>query len=211
MLYVVTPPRSEPVTLSELRGWLAMTDDNDTAQDPQIWAIAKAMRAYAEKYTGRRFVDTALELNLDYWQSRVIELPVAPIVSIDYVRYIDSSGTLQALYDNTSSPTVGADAIAVDLKSQPARLSPPWAGFWPTIRGGDFNAVQIGFTAGYGTGGSPQDLSVIPAELKLWLRVRLATLYENREALIVGTVVNEIPRDFNDALLDPLVLGRRIG
>jgi hypothetical protein len=62
-----------------------------------------------------------------------------------------------------------------------------------------------------GPAGSPQDLSVIPAELKLWLRVRLATLYENREALIVGTVVNEIPRDFNDALLDPLVLGRRIG
>jgi uncharacterized phiE125 gp8 family phage protein len=151
MLYVVTPPRSEPVTLSELRRWLAMTDDNDTAQDPEIWAIAKAMRAYAEKYTGRRFVDTALELNLDYWESRVIQLPVAPVVSIDYVKYIDSSGTLQTLYDDTTSPTVGASAIAIDLKSQPARISPPWAGFWPTIRGGDFNAVQIGFTAGYGT------------------------------------------------------------
>jgi hypothetical protein len=50
-----------------------------------------------------------------------------------------------------------------------------------------------------------------PAELKLWLRVRLATLFEHREAIIVGTIVAELPRSLNDALLDPLMLGRRIG
>jgi uncharacterized phiE125 gp8 family phage protein len=210
MLYVLNEPRSEPVYLSEARRWLGMTDANDTDQDPEIQILVKAMREFAEKYTGRRFVDTDLELNLDCWPSRVIELPVAPVVDIDYIRYIDTSGALQTLYLG-GSPEVGADLVSIDLKSQPARISPAWALPWPSIRGGDFNSVRIGFTAGYGTGGSPENLAPIPAVLKLWMRARIATCFENREQIIVGNLVAEIPRSIYDAMLDPLVLGRRIG
>lgn len=213
MIVVRSEPRSEPVSLAELRKWLGLTDDNDTDQDAEILVLLAALRRYAEKYTGRRFVDTELELNLDCWPGHTIELPVAPIVSVDYIKYIDTSGALQTLYDAAGSPSIGADLVSVDLKSQPARLQPAYGQLWPYLRGYDFNSVQIGFTAGYGTGGSPEDLSVIPAELKVWLRIRLATLFENREAIAVETrvSVSVIPRDHNDALLDPLMLGRRIG
>lgn len=208
-LVVRTEPRVEPITLAEARLWLQMTDDNDTDQDPEIQLLIKALRRYAEKYTGRRFVDVALEWNLECWPGRVIELPVAPIVSIDFIRYIDVDGVTQTLYDDTGSPTVGADLVQIDLKSSPGRIAPSWGNTWPVLRGSDFNAVSIGFTAGYGTGGSPENLSVIPEELKLWTRVRLAGLFENREPFVVGNIVQELPRSGHDGLLDPLMLGRR--
>ena len=209
-LVILTEPRSEPIKLSDARRWLGMTDDNDTDQDPELELLIQAMRERAESYTGRRFVDRDLELDLDCWPSRSIELPVAPVVAINYVRYIDVDGVLQTLYDATVSPTVGADLVAIDIKSQPARIQPAYSQAWPSLRGGDYNAVQVGFTAGYGTGGSPEDLSPIPAAVKLWMRARLATLYENRETIIVGTIVNELPRADCDAMLDPLILGRRV-
>jgi uncharacterized phiE125 gp8 family phage protein len=209
MIRVRTEPRVEPITLAEARLWLQMTDDNDTDQDAEVLLLVKAMRRYAEKFTGRRFVDQELELCLDCWPGRAIELPVAPIVSIDYVKYLDQSGDLQTHYDDTGSPTVGADLVQIDTLGR--RIQPAWGETWPYLRGGDFNAVQIGFTAGYGTGGSPEDLSLIPAELKVWIRARIATCFEMRETIIVGNIVNELPRAAYDALLDPLMLGRRIG
>lgn len=211
MIRILTEPRCEPITLAEARRWLGLTDDNDTDQDPDLLVIIAAMRRFAEKRTGRRFVDTDLELVLDRWPgSRAIEFPVAPILDVDYVRYLDTSGVLQTFYD-AGSPSVGAAMVDIDTQSQPGRIQPAWGQYWPSLRGGDFNAVRIGFSAGYGTGGSPEDLSVIPAELKLWVRARLATVWEHRETLIVGSVVNELPRSTYDALLDPLMLGRRIG
>jgi hypothetical protein len=174
----------------------------------EIWSSSQGDARYAEKYTGRRFVDVALELNLDCWPGRVIELPVAPIVSIDYVKYIDVAGTLQTLYDDTSSPTVGADRSR--SISSPAGAHPAALGASGRTCAAATSTPSDRLYRGLRDRRLAEDLSVIPAELKLWLRVRLATLYENREALIVGTVVNEIPRDFNDALLDPLMLkGKR--
>jgi uncharacterized phiE125 gp8 family phage protein len=209
-LRVLTEPTSEPVTLAEARLWLGMTDDNDTEQDPEISLCLAAMRRYAEKKTGRRFCDVELELQLDCFP-RVIELPVAPLVSLDYLRYINLSGELTTLYDASGSPTVGAAGVLdLDSVSEPARIQPFYGTSWPSIRA-DFNPVRVGFTAGYGTGGSPENLAAVPAELKLWLRARLATVFENREQIVVGTSVAELPRSIYDALLDPLMLGRRIG
>ncbi len=209
---VVSGPRSEPILLADARRWLGLTDANDTDQDAEIAILIQAMREHAERLTGRRFVDQDLELMLDSFPSRVIELPVAPFVALNYVKYLDVDGVLQTLYSAEGSPTIGADLVSIDAYSEPARISPAYAETWPTIRGGDFNSVLVGFTAGYGTGGSPEDLSVVPARLKLWMRARIATLFENREAIIVGNIVNEIPRDQSaDALLDSLMLGRRIG
>lgn len=211
MIRVLVEPRCEPIYLADARRWLGLTDDNDTDQDAELMVLVAALRRYAESYTGRRFCDVELELNLDGWPGHCIELPVAPVLEIDYIRYLDTDGVLQTLYDGSSSPQVGQELVAFDLVSQPARIQPAYGERWPDLRGGDFNAVRIGFVAGYGTGGSPEDLSVIPAELKLWLRRRLATHFEQREDLVVGTNIAEIPRHLCDALLDPLMLGRRIG
>lgn len=211
-IVVLSAPLAEPVTLAEARSWLNMTDDNDTDQDAEILLLVAAMRKYAENYTGRAFVDRELELVLDCWPAcRVIELPIAPLLAVNYIRYKDTDGVLQSLYDVEGSPTIGAAGVVeISTKSAPGRLQPAYGTQWPIIRAGDFDPIQIGFAAGYATGGSPADLSVIPPELKLWTKQRLATLYENRETIIIGTIVTPLPRALADAILDPLVLARRV-
>jgi hypothetical protein len=62
--------------------------------------------------------------------------------------------------------------------------------------------------AGYTPEGSPTDdagrRAAVPAVLKQWMKIRVAQWYEHREAIIVGTIVADLKRDFIDGLLDPL-------
>jgi hypothetical protein len=84
---------------------------------------------------------------------------------------------------------------AVDDQSEPGLIAPAYGETWPATRN-EMNAVRVRFVAGYG---SKAD---VPEILKTWAKVRINTLYEHREAIITGTIVASIPRDFVDGLLD---------
>lgn len=56
--------------------------------------------------------------------------------------------------------------------------------------------IAVTYTAGYGTTDN------IPKAIKQWILVDLATLYENREA-VMSYGVNAVPYAFVDGLLDP--------
>lgn len=53
--------------------------------------------------------------------------------------------------------------------------------------------VTISYTCGY---------DVIPASLKAWVLNKVSTLYENREEIVVGLSVAEIPKSMIDCILD---------
>lgn len=57
--------------------------------------------------------------------------------------------------------------------------------------------VEIVYTAGYGAAAD------IPSAIRQWLLMDIATLYENREAIVTGMPVASIPHPFVDGLLDP--------
>lgn len=57
-------------------------------------------------------------------------------------------------------------------------------------------SIAITYTAGYGTA------DAVPKAIKQWVLVDLATLYENREA-VMSYGVNAVPYPFVDGLLDP--------
>lgn len=57
-------------------------------------------------------------------------------------------------------------------------------------------SIAVTYTAGYGTTDN------IPKAIKQWVLVDLATLYENREA-VMSYGVNAVPYAFVDGLLDP--------
>lgn len=193
---VITGPQYEPVTLAEARLWCRV-DDDDTSQDAVLMLLIGAMREYAENLTGRSFVQRTLETRMDYWPcDDVIELPFPPLVSVSYVEYLDGDGATQQL---SGSPS----AFQVDTHRVPGRVWPLYGASWPTALS-DLDAVRIRYVAGY------QTFSALPRNLKLWMNARLATLYENREQIVIGTIVNELPRSFVDCLLDSLVVATRI-
>lgn len=57
-------------------------------------------------------------------------------------------------------------------------------------------SIAVTYTAGYG------NADAIPKAIKQWVLVDLATLYENREA-VMNYGVNSVPYAFVDGLLDP--------
>lgn len=189
---VVTAPQQEPVTLAELKEWCRYYG---TDQDYTLLLLARAMRGYAENLTGRAFIRRDLEQIFDCFPCRVIYLPQPPLASVASIIYLDTDGTLQTL---TGSPS----QFQVDTDHEPGRVWPLYQESWPSTLD-ELNAVRIRFTAGY-------IRSQVPAEFKLWVQARIATLFEQREQLITGTIVNDIPRAFADGLLDGLITADRI-
>lgn len=68
---------------------------------------------------------------------------------------------------------------------------------WPETKD-TVNAVRIRYTAGWSA-------ATVPVTIKHWLLIRVATMYEHREALSMVSnqrMVESIPRNFVDGLLD---------
>jgi uncharacterized phiE125 gp8 family phage protein len=199
-LRVIAAPPVEPVTLAEARLWCRIEADV-TADDDVLEGLIQAMREYAENLTGRAYIQRVLEWSEMCFPAHEIRLPRPPLAAVYSIRYVDFGGV-----ETLVAP---ADYI-VDTAAEPGRVVPAYLKTWQPARWQP-NAVRVRYAAGYATpDGSPTDYAgtELPAALKTWMKARLATLYEQREQLVVGTSVTGIPRDFADGLLDALVIGR---
>ena len=206
----VTEPSFEPITLVQARSWAKVTA-GDTTFDADLTILIAAMRRHAENLTGRAFMHRQLQLLRSGWPTdlvegisgHVIELPYPPLAHVQSIQYYDIDGVIQ---------TLATDQYVVHSWREPAIIVPEWEALWPTVRG-LVNAVQVNYVAGYPVVGSPEDevaqQAAVPQNLKLWIASRLATLFENREQIIVGSSVAELPRSYADGLLDELVIGSR--
>lgn len=206
---VVTAPVYEPITRNQAKLW-AKVDTDLSADDALFDLLVKAMREYAENITGRAFVQRSLQMIVPDTQilridgrSRIgFRLPHPPLVSVSSITYIDTDGAQQTL-----------DTADYDVHTwvEPGIVVQGWGANWPSYRS-EPDAWRINYLAGYAPG-SPQDEAahqeVLPAALKVWMQSRLATLYGEREQVIMGNQVM-IPRDFADGLLDALMVGERM-
>ncbi len=198
---MITAAAAYPVTAGEAAEWARIGITEAAAEANTIALLIRAMTAYAEHLTGRAFVERTLQLNLPCFYS-CVELPWAPLQYVQSVKYSDSDNAEQ---------TVTATDYEVDTVRAPGRIRAVYGGNgWPAT-GTYFNAVRIRYRAGYAPAGSPTDYtdnSYLPPELRMWMQARIATLYENREQIILNNQV-EIPRGWQDGVLDPLVIGTR--
>lgn len=199
MIRVITAPAAYPVTLAEARAWCRM-DSNDTSQDAILTMLIASMVEQAEHLTGRAFVERTLEYSADFF-SYEIELPYPPLIEVLSVDYTDSGGVSQ---------TVSPSQYQVDIYG--GLLRPNQSSYWPAV-GRYYNPARVRYRAGYAYPGSPTDLtdnSYLPPQLRTWMAARICTLYDNRDQFVEGHIVQDIPRDFADGLLDSLVVGSRL-
>ncbi|MGO1079956.1 head-tail connector protein [Inquilinus sp. CA228] len=118
-----------------------------------------------------------------------ITMPLPPLQEIVSVTYVDGHGALQTLPPSQYRP-VGAGSLS------PAYLFPAFGKCWPTApcrHGG----LTIRFRAGFGD--APED---VPAAIHQALKLLAAGWYRNRESVITGTIVAEMPFAVK-ALLQP--------
>jgi len=193
-------PTSEPVTLAEAK--LHCRVDN-SVEDSYIESLIAAAREWAESYTSRAFITQQYTLYMDrfpsdaidlvtlhyIWDGRFMYLPRSPVQSVDEIRYTDTS---------ESVVTLDASRYRVDTKSHQPRIEPAYGDTWPPPLAVS-NAVEVDFTAGYGTADD------VPASIKHAIKILVKTWYDPARQAVDTVNVSEVPMSA-EALLGPYKL-----
>lgn len=196
------------IALDEARRHLRGLADADT--DPDVTDLIHSARIAAANRMGRSVVPTVWLHTRDTFpglpgvvqgmsgltgyerasQMRVpncIQLLMPPVTAVAWVKYVDGNGALQTL-----DPT----QYLVDLKKEPAEITPAYGACWPITRL-QAGAVTVQYTAGYA------DAASIPAPIRRWIKLALTDLFTNRGRSSDRPVVAQ---DFAEELLDPYVI-----
>ena len=193
----ITAPSTQCVTVSEVKDFLRL--QGTTSEDYLLLAFIKAAESYAENYMKRSINKQQWELRLDDFNGHDgdIELPRPPLTTVS------SEVVVNYVKDTTAGDTtsISATALTVDYQSEPGVLYPSYDNEWPDHRD-EHNAVRITYYSGYATP------SLVPESIKQWVKLRVGSMYENRESLMVGTgnFISELPHSYVDGLLDEFVV-----
>jgi len=168
-LQLVTPPATEPLTLTIAKQHLRV---EHTADDALLGDLITGVRQLAELYTGRAFISQTFRLWRDTWPEEALVLPRSPLQSVTAVRVYDEADAVT---------TVPVSQYFTDTVSQPGRLVLRAGAVWPTpLRSA--NGVEVEYVAGYGPLASQ-----VPVALRQGMLAHLAYLYEHRgEGLNAG-------------------------
>lgn len=172
---ITTLPQSEPVSISEAKEHLRVTDSNE---DTLITSLIKVAREYCESYENRAYVIQTVTANYSSFGEKMF-LPVNPVynagdsASITSISYIDTSGNTQFL---------DSSYYELDSYSCPAYVYPAYGMSYPSVRSVP-NAVTVEYDAGYVT---------VPERIKHAIKLILSHLYEHREENS-EQVLTEIP------------------
>ena len=161
-LKVITPPTTEPVTLTEAKQYLRV---DGTADDALITSLIKQAREWCEDYQGKRYITQTLELVLDAFPNVDIEFKAcSPVQSITTIKYTDK--------DNVET-TLAATEYILDNDSFVNKTVLGYNKQWPTATLKPVNAVRIRFVAGYGVA------AAVPESVKWAMALHMRLLYDD--------------------------------
>lgn len=132
---------SEPLTLAEVKEYLnlPLRSPTDADEDAMLESMITEAREVAEILQGRDLVRKQYDLSLDYFPYEIALR--APLVSVDLVRYRDSSGAYTTLAEGTN--------YIVDTAKQPGVMMPAYGVPWPSFTHWPSSAVLVRYTSGY--------------------------------------------------------------
>ena len=179
---LVTGPKIEPVELREVKLHLRQDSSSD---DVLIQNLIVAARETAQVKTGRQLLTAIYDYTLDAFPAcDFFTLPWPPLQSVTSIAYLD---------ENNISQPLANTVYEYDITVEPGIVRLKYDQTWPNTID-HANAVTIRYTCGWLTA------AAIPYSLKAWLNLYVSHLYDNREMLNIGNLVNELP--FFDCLLN---------
>jgi uncharacterized phiE125 gp8 family phage protein len=190
-LVLITPPDSDPISLTEAKEHLRVDFDDE---DSSIAAMIKAATLAIQNRCDRTLMPTTWDLVLDAWPTcpEYIRLPRPPLISVESVNYVDPDG-MEVELDQSE--------YEVDTSSLHGWVVPVSTSGWPSIKE-TINAVRVRFVAGYAlTDDSPPEVGV-PEPIRMAIKLMLSDFYEQRGSVVVGTSVSSIPNAVRALLLD---------
>lgn len=173
-IYGAQPIGTDIISLADMKEWLRV-DHSD--EDTTIIAIIDAATQSIQDYTGRHFKTTTYVATLDSFYDT--EFPYQ-VDSVTAVSYNDRAGNPQ---------TLNSSKYFSDVIRKPGRIKFKDT---PDIEEDEFNGVGI---VGAVT-------NSINSQLTHAIKMLAAHFYENRRAVIVGTISSKIPYGIR-AIINP--------
>lgn len=166
-------PTGTPVSLADAKLQCRVTHSEE---DDLINGLIAAAVSMVEDYCGRALLEQTWRLTLDQFAERIV-LPRGPVQEIETFTYLDRDGAEQTVSSNLYKLDLDADPQVILLEPQQQ---------WPAV--GNF-AVPITIT--YVTGHAEAD--AVPAAIKQAILMLVANWFRNRETLLTGSTVAEMP------------------
>ena len=160
-LSLLSGPQFEPLSLSDVKNWLKVTDSSD---DALLQSLISSARLAVEAATGRLLISQQWRLTLDLWPGvGTLDSPLTPVRSIARIRVMDAAGAYK---------DVSAALFALDAGDDRTRIY--WGASLPSP-GVPKGGIQIDLVAGYGD--TPD---ATPAPLRLAMQHLIAFWHANR-------------------------------
>lgn len=168
-----TAPTSEPVSVAEAKLHLRVTHNSE---DQLVDRLIGAARAWVEGYTGRSLAQQTWQLSMNGFADRLWLPRAAPLQSVTFVKYYDTSNVLQ---------TLSSSAYVVPAFSEPAVIDLAYGSAWPSVYD-RADAVQVEYVTGYASA------AAVPKPLQQAIVLLVGHWYANRESVLVGQISKEI-------------------
>ena len=181
-LVLKTAPLTYPVTLEEAKAHLNILNNED---DVLISFLIGVATEQAEEITNLQLMRCTYEMTMDILPDR-FEIKKPPLHAVEKIEYIPDGLSSYALLDPSKYMVDTTVAPGVIIRSSDATYP---ALSWRV------NAIRVTFTAGY------SDAAAVPKSIKQWMMIRIATLFEHREEIVVGVSVTPIQNNYNDYLI----------
>jgi uncharacterized phiE125 gp8 family phage protein len=199
MFKVITDVATEPITRAEAKLHLRIDDISGShPDDTLVDALITAARQFGEQYTRRAFAPQTLEMTLDAFPCGNIVLDMGPVASVTHIKYTDYDGVEQ---------TVATSDYALSTYGLSDTIALAYNETWPTARA-QRDAVRIRYVTGYAATGAGAGNTVLPKPARQGMLLMIGHWYEQREAVNIGDIVNELPLAAR-ALLDTIKIHGR--
>jgi hypothetical protein len=188
----VTPPASEPVTLSEAKLWARVDHD---AEDSLITSLIVAAREAAENFTRRAFVTQTLRLSVGLPHTRVpwvpgyFEMPESALYGTIPNSILLPRPPVAAISGVTTYDTANSGTAFTGYALINDRLVLNSGAYWPTGMRTE-GAVEITYTAGYGTA------SAVPSAIKSAIKMHVQAMYDGRTVCEMPASCQQLLRQF---------------
>ena len=165
------------LTTAEAKSHLRI-ESSVTADDTLIDNLIQAARESAEIFTNRYFITTTITQYGDKWDD-LATLFKSLVSSVTDIKYYDNDNSLQ---------TLATSVYLSDLAHQPARIGLKPSQSFPTLAD-RISAIECTYIVGYGT-----STAKVPEAIRQAVLLTVGNLYENRQNVVVGHSVNELPK-----------------
>lgn len=165
----------EPVTVAQAR--LHCRAVSGSEEDDWFDIAIQAAREMVEAWTNTQLCRVTLVQKLAAFPAGSrLRIARPPLSSVDHIKYYDTSNELQ---------TLSSSYYSVSIDSMPGYVELGNSYAWPTTYIRD-DAVIVTTQSGYGSEGQ------VPAPLRQAILMLVAHWYENREAVLTGSISKEL-------------------